>query len=75
LPAETAGWVPRESHLAGFLANPQRAVETAEKAPKAKDDRELLQLIGYLATEEDRVSRLILNTLGMWRVDVEDIDD
>ncbi len=74
LPAGTAGWVSRESQLAGFLANPQRAVETAEKAPKAKDDRELLQLIGYLATDEDRVSPLILNTLGMWRVDVEDID-
>jgi len=74
LPARTAGWVSRESQLAGFLANPQRAVETAERTPKAKDDHELVQLLSYLATDEDRVSRLILNTLGMWRVDVEDID-
>ena len=43
-------------------------------APKPKDDRELLQLLGYVATEEDRVPQLILNTLGMWRIDVEDID-
>jgi protocatechuate 3,4-dioxygenase beta subunit len=74
LPAGTAGWVSRELQLAGFLANPQRAVETAEKASKVMEDRELLQLLGYLATDEDRVSRLILNTLGMWRIDVEDID-
>ena len=66
--------VYREAQLAGFLANPQRAVETAERTPKAKDNRELLPLLSYLATDEDRVSRLILNTLGMWRVDVEDID-
>jgi|GEM_PF-5243577 len=74
LPAATAGWVSREAHLAGFLANPQRAITTVEKAPQAKDDREVLQLIGYLATDEDGISRLILNTLGMWRIDVEDID-
>ena len=64
----------RESRLAGFLANPQQAIANAEKAPKAKEDRELLQLLGYLATDEDSVPRLILNTLSMWRVDVEDID-
>jgi hypothetical protein len=74
LPAGPAQWVSRESQLAAFLVNPRRAVDTADKAPKAKDDRELVQLIGYLATEEDRVPRLILNTLGMWRIDVEDID-
>jgi hypothetical protein len=74
LPAAAAEWVARESQLAKFLADPQRAIAAAEKAPKAKDDRELVQLIGYLATAEDRVPRLILNSLGIWRVDVEDID-
>jgi protocatechuate 3,4-dioxygenase beta subunit len=74
LPARTADWVSREAQLAGFLANPQRAVATVEKAPQGKDDREVLQLIGYLATDEDGISRLILNTLGIWRIDVEDID-
>ena len=74
LPSGTAQWLSREAQLAGFLINPQRAIETAEKAPQAKDDRERLQLIGYLATDEDRVPRLIFNTLGIWRIDVEDID-
>jgi len=74
LPMQSTEWIARESHLAQFLANPQRAVEMAEKGSRTKDDRELLQLIGYLATAEDQVPRLILNSLGMWRVDVEDID-
>jgi len=74
LPSAPIEWASRESKLAEFLANPQRAVESAEKAPKAKDDRELVQLIGYLSTEPDHVPRLIFNSLGMWRIDVEDID-
>jgi hypothetical protein len=73
LPARTA-WESREAQLAGFLANPQRSIATAEKALPGKDDREVLQLIGYLATDEDGISRLILHTLGVWRIDAEDID-
>jgi hypothetical protein len=73
LPAATAVFTPREAPLARFLANPQRAVAALEQAPP-KDDRERLQLIAYLATDEDGVPRLILNTLGIWRVDVEDFD-
>ncbi len=72
LPLASVDWVSREAQLARYLANPQRAIDTAEKA---KEDRERLTLIGYLATEEDRLPRLILNTLGIWRIDVEDIDD
>ena len=74
LPSAPTEWASRESKLAQFLANPQRAVEAAEKAPKGKDDRELAQLIGYLSTEPDHVPRLIFNSIGMWRIDVEDID-
>jgi hypothetical protein len=74
LPTAASQWVAREAQLAEFLANPHRAVETAEKAAKTKDGRDLVQLIGYLATDEQRVPRLILSTLGMWRIDVEDID-
>src|SRR5262245_3225468 len=70
----TTEWTARESNLAEFLANPQRAVEAAEKAPKGKGDRELEQLIGYLSADHDRLPRLIFNSLGMWRIDVEDID-
>jgi hypothetical protein len=72
LPAGKAVFPSREFQLAGFLANPRRAVEAAEKA--RKDDRELLQVISYLATEDDEMPRQILNTLGIWRIDVEDID-
>jgi hypothetical protein len=71
---ESTNHFSREAQLAGFLVNPRRAVENAEKSTKEKDNRELLQMIGYLATEEDRVPRLILHTLGIWRIDVEDID-
>jgi hypothetical protein len=74
LAAGKDGWASRESQLAEFLVNPKHAVETAEKAADAKNDRDLLQLINFLATEEDRLPRLILNRLGIWRVDVEDID-
>jgi hypothetical protein len=74
LPAASTQFYSREAQLAAFLTNPQRTVASAEKGPKAKDNRELLQLLGYVATEEDRVPQLILNTLGMWRIDVEDID-
>lgn len=74
LPTAASQRVLRGSLLAEFLANPQRAVETAEKAAKTTDDRELVQLIGYLSTDEQRVPRLILNTLGIWRIDVEDSD-
>lgn len=73
-PAAPGGWVSREAQLARFLAQPQRAVEAAAQAPKSIDDRQLVQLLTHLATEEDRIPRLILNTLGLWRVDVEDID-
>jgi tetratricopeptide (TPR) repeat protein len=72
----TKDWTARESSLAEFLANPQRAVEAAEKAPKGKSkgDLELVLLIGYLSTDQDRLPRLIFNSLGMWRIDVEDIE-
>jgi hypothetical protein len=62
----------REGLLAEFLANPRRAV-SAGKAGATKDDREVL-LITYLATEEGRIPRLIFSTLGLWRIDVEDIE-
>jgi hypothetical protein len=74
VPSGWAAWMPRGGLLAEFLANPQRAVATADKAGKTKgDDREVL-LITYLATEEEGVPRLIFTTLGLWRIDVEDID-
>jgi hypothetical protein len=74
LPVGKAVLGSRESQLASFLANPKRAVEATEKASGAKNDRELLQIINYLATEQDRIPQLILSTLGIWRPDVEDID-
>ncbi len=73
VPTGQPQWMSRGGLLAEFLANPQRAVATAEKAGKTKDRSEVL-LITYLATEEDGVPRLIFSTLGMWPIDVEDID-
>jgi hypothetical protein len=73
VPSASTPWVSRERLLAAFLANPQRAVAAAEPAAKKGDDREV-RLITYLATEEGRVPRLILSTLGIWRIDAEDID-
>jgi hypothetical protein len=73
VPSAPAPWMARESLLAEFLANPHRTVAAVEKAGKEKDDREV-RLITYLATEEDNVPRLIFTALGMWRIDVEDID-
>src|SRR5262249_31420754 len=74
LAAPTPQFYSRESRLAAYLANPRRVVESFGKSPKAEEDREILQLIGYLATEEEGIPRLIFNALGMWRIDVEDID-
>jgi protocatechuate 3,4-dioxygenase beta subunit len=71
----TTQFYSREAALAGFLVHPRRSVANVDKAPKGKDDRELLQLIGFVTTEDDRIPRLILNTLGIWRIDVEDIDE
>ena len=71
-----SGWNPgmsRGSLLAEFLANPQRTVSATGKAGETKFDRDVL-LITYLATREDEIPRRILTTLGMWRIDVEDID-
>ena len=73
VPSGPEAWAPRGILLAEFLANPQRTVTAADKAGKTKSDREVL-LITYLATREDSVARLIFTTLGMWRIDVEDID-
>lgn len=73
LPSGTAPWIAREGLLAEFLANPRRTVAAAAKGGTTKDDREVL-LITYLATEEGRIPRLIFSTLGMWRIDVEDIE-
>jgi protocatechuate 3,4-dioxygenase beta subunit len=64
----------RETSLATFLANPQRSIEKLELAANARNDGDLVQMIKYLATDQDQLTRLILNTLGMWRPDVEDID-
>jgi hypothetical protein len=74
LPSGTIEWVSRDAQLASFFANPQRALELDEKALRTKGDRELLPLIGYLATHDDRVPEHVLDTLGIWRTDVEDID-
>ena len=74
LPAGKAVLVSRESQLASFLVNPKRTVEATEKASGEKNDRDLLQLINHLATEDDRIPQLILTTIGIWRPDVEDID-
>jgi hypothetical protein len=73
VPAGPPQWMSRGSLLAEFLANPRRTV-SADKAGKTKADRELL-LITYLATEEARVPRLIFTTLGIWRIDAEDIEE
>ena len=73
VPSGPEQWYSRGGLLAEFLANPQRAVAAPEKAGKTKDQREVL-LITYLATEEDRVPQLIFSTLGIWRIDVEDIE-
>jgi protocatechuate 3,4-dioxygenase beta subunit len=73
LPSAPAPWASREVLLAAFLANPQRAVAAAGQAAKKGDNREV-RLITYLATEEGRIPRLIFSTLGMWRIDAEDID-
>jgi hypothetical protein len=73
VPSGPAAWMSRGGLLAEFLANPQRAVSAADKAGKTKSNRAVL-LITYLATQEDGVPRLIFSTLGMWRIDVEDID-
>jgi RNA polymerase sigma factor (sigma-70 family) len=73
VPSGWAPWMSRGGLLAEFLANPQRTVAATDKAGKTKYDREVL-LITYLATKEDGVPRLIFSTLGMWRIDVEDID-
>jgi RNA polymerase sigma factor (sigma-70 family) len=70
------GWNPgmsRGSLLAEFLADPKRTVSAAAKSAEEKQQREVL-LITYLATREDEIPRRILTTLGMWRIDVEDID-
>jgi hypothetical protein len=75
LPAATANWVARESLLAEFLTNPQRAVEAAEKKASAKGDHDVLRIIVLLSAEEQQFPRLILNNLGIWRIDAEDIDD
>jgi hypothetical protein len=74
LPRTTAVFTAREAPLAEFLVNPLRAVAAAEKAPKTKGDRGLVQLIVCLATPEDQIPRLIFTTMGIWRIDVEDFD-
>jgi hypothetical protein len=73
VPSGPAAWMSRGGLLAEFLANPQRAVSAGDKAGKTKSGREVL-LITYLTTHEDGVPRLIFSTLGIWRIDVEDID-
>jgi hypothetical protein len=71
LPDDTA--VSREGLLAAFLTNPRQAIAATVKA-KGETDRDLLRLITYLGASEDQVPRLILNELGIWRIDAEDID-
>lgn len=74
LPTGPAQIGVRETQLARFLASPRRTIEEAEKAPRTKGDRDQVKLISYVATPEDRIPRLIFSTLGIWPIDVEDID-
>jgi len=74
LPAPSAQQYAREGSLAAFLVHPQRSVAAAEKSSSPDVLRERLQLIDYLATAEDQIPRLIHRTLGIWRIDAEDID-
>ncbi len=64
----------REGLLARFLVHPRRTVLEAAKGSSPQEERERSQLIGYVGTPEDRLPRLIQHTLGIWRIDAEDID-
>ena len=46
----------------------------AGKAATPQEVQELMRLIGYLATDEAQLPRQIHRTLGIWRIDAEDID-
>jgi hypothetical protein len=69
LPAPSTVMQARESLLARFLVHPRRTVEDAANAQK-----KVLELLGYLAVEEDQIPRLIHHTAGIWWIDTEDID-
>jgi len=75
LPAPSREWQAREQQLADFLVNPQRAAEAVEKsASPERRAQDLAQLLGYAGIAENQIPRLIFRTLGIWRIDVEDID-
>ncbi len=74
LPVPSPQFSGREGQLAQFLLHPQRTALAAGKASTPKEVQELLQLISYLGTEEEQLPRLIHRTLGIWRIDAEDID-
>jgi hypothetical protein len=74
LPAPSKVMQSREAQLAHFLVHPERTVQAATKAQSPDTARVLTQLIGYIGTEEDQLPRLIHHTLGIWRIDGEDLD-
>src|SRR5262249_45818890 len=74
LPPPPAQRHAREGPLAQYLIHPRRSVEAVEKLSSPEALRERLQLMGYLATAEDQIPRLIHRTLGIWPIDAEDID-
>jgi hypothetical protein len=74
LPAPSKQVETREGPLAQFLVHPQSTVLVAAKSSSPDVVRHLPELIGYIGTEEDRLSRLIHHTLGIWRIDDEYFD-
>jgi protocatechuate 3,4-dioxygenase beta subunit len=75
LPGPGSEYPSREAPLAQFLVHPERAVQPAGKKSTPQEARQrLAQVIRYAGTEEGQLPRLIHHTLGIWRIDAEDID-
>jgi protocatechuate 3,4-dioxygenase beta subunit len=74
LPSASSEYQSREAPLAQFLVHPQSAVLAAGKQSSRQGANQLAQLLGYAATAETDLPRLIHRTLGIWPIDAEDID-